>query len=144
MENPASENSYEEAKKKAKEFYGKIGHVWCPALGDFVVFNQAGFEHLVQKRGSPRPKSEQKRRFSLLPYVKNILEDQGITIIHEKNKILHSAKVGGARVIMVTTAQFWRIVALRDDEIIKIIIRQIDGHEKHFFSIFAKKQKSTR
>jgi hypothetical protein len=108
------------------------------------MFNKSGFEHLVQKRGLQRPKSEQRRRFVLLPYIKDILQDKIVIATHEESKTLHITKIGGVRVAAVIMAQFWRMVAVRDGKIIKIVIRQIKGREKHFFSVFEGKQKSTR
>ena len=48
MENPIIVDSYESAKKKAEEYYGKIGDAWCPSLNDRVVFNRFGFRHLIR------------------------------------------------------------------------------------------------
>ena len=144
MENPTLEGSYEEAKKNAKEFYGKLERVWCPALGDYVFFNKSGFEHLVRKRGLPRPKSEQKRRFALLPHIESILKDPTVTVSHEEDNILHTTKIQGERALVPAVVTFRRIVAMRDDKLVKIVIRQINGREKHFFGAFEGKQKPTR
>jgi hypothetical protein len=75
MESPAYEESYEEAKRKAKEFYEKIGSIWCPALNEYVIFNRAGLRHLMQKGPAFRPKSEQKRRFALISHAKRVIEN---------------------------------------------------------------------
>ena len=136
MQNPANKNSYDEAKKSAKEFYKTIDCAWCPALNDYIVFNQSGFQHLMRKRGRSRSKKEQKRRFALLLFVENIIRDKNITVQHEKNNILHSAKIGSKRIFKTTMAKFWRITAKRNGKIVKIVIRQIGNHGKHFFSVF--------
>ena len=58
----AIEDSYEEAKRRAKLFYQGIGRVWCPALKDYIAFDERGFRHLIQKGRRFRMKSEHKRR----------------------------------------------------------------------------------
>jgi hypothetical protein len=84
MENPACKDNYEEAKKKAKEFYGTIGRVWCPVLGDYVLFTRDGFQHLVRRKAIQRPKSEQKRRFSLLTYAEAIVRNPVAKIMYKE------------------------------------------------------------
>jgi hypothetical protein len=120
MENPIIEESYEEAKRKAKELYFKIGGVWCLALNDCINFNKSGFRHLVWKGAFPRPKSEQKRRFALLIHIKTILRGPGAEISSEKKE----------------GVQFWVFTERRNNKIIKVVVRQIGGGEKHFFSVF--------
>jgi hypothetical protein len=126
MENPARGNSYEEAKRKAKEFYMDIDRVWCPPLCDFVVFNSIGFRHLMWNV-APRPKSEQKRRFALLVHLKKILSASDASVFYEQRKGIH----------------FWIFNDKHSDKLIRVIVRQIDGRQKHFFSVFERKQKST-
>ena len=120
MENPARENSYEEAKKKAKELYGDIGRIWCPTLGDYVAFNKMGFQHLMRKGRALRPKGERKHRFRLLPYAKIILENQAMSPVVRQEQ----------------SATFWSFSAKQGRRTVTLIVRQIHGGKKHFFSIF--------
>lgn len=61
---------YEQLKLKAKKIYSKIGRISSPALNDeYVAFTNKGFTHLIRKGRNPRPRSEQIRRFLLIPYV---------------------------------------------------------------------------
>jgi hypothetical protein len=120
MENPASENSYEEAKRKAKELYGKIGCVWCPTLGEYIIFNKAGLRHLMRKGKMWRPKNEQKRRFALLPFAKIILESSITCVVIRQEQ----------------SATFWSFSGEQHHGTITLVVRQINGGRKHFFSIF--------
>jgi hypothetical protein len=122
---------YEEIEPKAKEFYKTIGSVWCPPLNDHIVFNRQGFHHLIVSKNTPRPKSERKRRFALLPYAQDILKNPD-TVIPQNPKDIRSLKVN-----------FWIFSKKIDGVDIKIIVRQIGNGKKHFFSIYGKKQKST-
>jgi len=120
MENPIRENCYEEEKQKAQKFYASIGKIWCPALNEYVLFDRSGFRHLIWKNTVPRPRNEQKRRFALLPQSVKILENQNAHIVHRKENNLN----------------FWAFTEKHTDKTIKVIVRQIDGREKHFFSVF--------
>jgi hypothetical protein len=140
MENLITNNNYKAAKEKAKEFYGTIGTIFCRALDSNIVFNRTGFDHLVQKERRMRPKSEQKRRFALLPFAKNILETHNGDITY-KYRNYPQEKVGDTD---TTHMHFWALTARQNEKLIKIVIRQLDGGEKHFFSIFEVNKKSTR
>jgi hypothetical protein len=123
MENLANGENYKIAKRKAKEFYGKIDRAWCPALDDYIVFNKTGFQHLMRKGNVPRVNSEQKRRFALLPYACLLLNDSNVRIIFRKEK----------------DATFWSFTEEINDRAIVLIVRQINDGNKHFFSIFERR-----
>jgi hypothetical protein len=145
MQNPIVQSgSYKEAEKKAKEFYLSIDKVWCPILADYIIFNRAGFEHLIGKRSVLRPKSERKRRFMLLQYTESILSDSAVQFEYEERRISHTTKINGERVTVTSKAHFWRFYAERDEKLIKLVIRQIENHQKHFFSIFEGKRKTAQ
>jgi hypothetical protein len=127
MENSNYDDGYEGIKKKAKEIYDNIERVWCPALNDHIVFRKAGFRHHIWKNGIFRIKSEQKRRLALIPCVVEIIQSQ-------KDQGLYRNE-GDVR--------FWAFIQRRDKKIIRVVIRQIGEGEKHFFSVFEEKQKST-
>ncbi len=128
MKNPIYDSDYEAVKKEAKEFYDKIGRVWCPAFNDYVAFRKAGFRHLSWKGGVFRFKGEQRRRFAVLPSAVDILQKKNSEPVYKKEG----------------NAEFWAFTGQQDEATVRVIIRQINGGEKHFFSAFQEKQKSTR
>lgn len=123
-------------KKKAVEFYKKIGHVWCPALGDHIAFNSIGFRHLIRKNGFPRKQSEQRRRFALLPFAEEILKNPSAVILNAKQNAKHSVDNHGKKQAKNVGAAFWVFSDNRNGESIKIVVRQLDRGQKHFFSIY--------
>ena len=144
MENSTAKESYKETKKKAKEFYGLLGRIWCPALNDYVVFNNVGFGHLIRKRGMLRAKGEQKRRLNLLADVVDMIANSQISIDHQKKEALRSIHLDGQKMTVATPTDFWKFIQQKDGKLIKAIIRQFEGGAKHFFSAYAKKQKSAQ
>ncbi|MGB7957232.1 MAG: hypothetical protein WCF77_00090 [Minisyncoccia bacterium] len=136
MEDPARENSYEEAKRKAKEFYRGIGRVWCPALNGYVAFNSAGFRHLVWKGAEQRPQKEQERRFGLIFHARNILAVHHGEVEFREKIEMSIVRKHGIKIRRPSRARFWGFLYERGGETITIVIRQIDRRSKHFFSIY--------
>lgn len=126
MKNLSNEH-YEVARRKAKEYYAAIGRVWCPSLSEYIVFTKVGFRHLIWKGRSARPKNEQRRRFALLRYAKRIIKNKNAYIAYRSKGHM----------------QFWAFIEKYDSELITVIIRQFGEEEKHFFSIFKKESKTT-
>jgi hypothetical protein len=127
MENPIIESNYKRIKREAKAFYDSIGRVWCQALYSDVLFIRAGFQHLIRRKGIQRPKSEQKRRFTLLKYVGEILgSPEAIFSSHVKN-------LNGRQVTFhVFKKQYL-------DEIVTVVVRQDEGRPIQFLSVYSKK-----
>jgi hypothetical protein len=114
---------YKACRKWAKKFYKNIGSIICPALDNqYISFNNIGFNHLIRKL-SVRSRNEQKRRFLLLPKVESIIKNPKAVIVYrkEENKI------------------YWTFVHFTDSKRIKVVIRQVGGGSKHFYSIMDKK-----
>jgi hypothetical protein len=135
MENPTTGN-YKEAKLIARSRYQALGRIWCRALDDPVVFTREGFQHLIRKRGIPRSRKEQCARSSLLPYAGDLLRDASAKVIERKKP----AVLDGSKIIL-PPATFWALTGSYDGKLVTVVIRQFDGKEKHFFSVYSKKQK---
>lgn len=119
-------SGYDEVEKKAKAFYAQIGSVPCPKFGgEPVVFNRIGFRHIARKRGMRRPKSEQRRRFALLRYALDMILNLHASVI---------PKTEGR-------VKFWMFREERGGRAVKMIVRQLRGGKKHFYSIFSSKKK---
>jgi len=138
MENPTiSDNDHEKAKRKAKSLYLEIGRVWCPALGDYVVFNSVGFQHLLRKRGKRRLQSEQQRRFALLKNAVDIVTNPNALVIHAKRMAMQSNKWQREKIMREIQADFWAFKEIKDGQTIAtLLVRQLERGEKHFFSIY--------
>ncbi len=138
MENPATGNRYKEKRRKAKKFYRTIGCVWCPALDDYVIFNDIGFRHLIQKGKRFRAQKDQERRFFLLRLVKDILSDPHSEITQREKKpscLTHRPQEMQPNSCLT----FWAITAKRSQNLITVVIRQVNSGDKHFFSVYHQK-----
>jgi hypothetical protein len=143
MENLAENESYAVAKQEARALYAKIRQVWCPVLSANIIFNKAGFKHLFHKHRKFRTKNEQRRRIALLPYAKEILGTYQAEVIYQKRSVSLGIKINGKKIKVDATTHFWALTKTQDNKTIRIIVRQFEGQEKHFFSIFEVNKKST-
>jgi hypothetical protein len=136
MQNPIIEKNYDEAKRNAKKLYNSIGRVWCPALGEHVIFNSAGFRHLTRQGGTARRKKEQMRRFALLPRVPNIISSFNGNKEYREVEQIATIDRHGEKITTKVLVRFWGLAQKIDGEQIKVIVRQAGNGQKHFFSVF--------
>ena len=131
----AQKLGYEKAKQQTKQIYSKIGRIKYPALGDeYVFFTSAGFDHILRKGRIPRTRNEQKRRFTLIPYVENIVKNPMAKIVYRKLDVKEKVNRHGEKVLIESVAHFWTFIDKVDDCVIKVVIRQLENKNKHFFS----------
>jgi hypothetical protein len=123
-------------KKNPKVLYGKIGTMWCPALNEYITFNRLGFQHLLRKRGIPRTKEEQERRFALLPFVKEIVGDPCAKFYYQKKTSFSRLDRHNKTIRTSNNAEFWRLSKEIDGKRINVVIRKINHGKKHFFSVY--------
>ena len=142
MQDPAFHSEYQKLKSDAWKIYKNIGRPWCPMLGDFIVFNRIGFQHLIRLKNIERARSEQMRRFSLLPIVKNVVEDPHALVRFHRKVTERTIKVNKEKVSVPSYADFWEFIVPKEEGVVKIIIRQFPGGQKHFLSVYERKRKS--
>lgn len=140
MEIINNDNNREKVIGKAKESYVRIGHIWCPALKDHIAFDDAGFHHLIWKNRKHRSRTEQKRRFRLLPSAERVIAQTKLSIAYQEREIMFLKKKYGEAKIEAAHASFWGLKEERDDQTITVVIRQVDSGDKHFYSIFDKEK----
>lgn len=128
---------YEKTKAKALSIYKKIGAVTTPALnGDLVFFTRTGFNHLTLAKGRKlRPKNEQKRRFRLLVYAKQILINPKATILYREQEIKYKINRHGQKKSITGIRKFWTFVDIIKGTKIKLVVAQVENHKKEFLSI---------
>ena len=133
--------NYQLLKVKAKKLYSKIGRIPSPALnGEYVAFTNIGFTHLVRKGRNPRPRNEQKKRFALLPHAEDIIKNPKATIVYRTTETKYWTDRYGEKILITSTAHFWTFEEKINNRIIKVVIRQLNQGQKHFFSIMSNKK----
>ncbi|HAM88717.1 MAG: hypothetical protein US83_C0003G0044 [Candidatus Falkowbacteria bacterium GW2011_GWC2_38_22] len=128
-------NNFENIKKSAESFYGKIGKVNCPALKELVYFNSEGFNHLLYKNKSVRTQKEQALKLKFLAIGKEIIELS--TTYQEYDESLKEIQVKQfkRKVMKTVMIKYWGLVAIIRGCRVKVIVRQIGEGKKHFWSV---------
>lgn len=134
---------YKQHKREAKAFYNTIGRIWSPTLKDYIVFNSAGFRHLVWKGHERRPHIHQIKRFALLPYASKAIMDSSARPERRKKKEYSDAKRSEKNTKAVDT-RFWAFRTIVEEKSIRVIVRQRGNGQKHFFSIFEEEKRQQK
>lgn len=84
-------STFRNAKKKALQFYKswRATPVYCPAFGSKVKISLVGWNHIAGVTGhKKRSYTDIHRRFLLLPYAKQVIENSSTVqnITHKKGK----------------------------------------------------------
>ena len=129
---------YKKSLEKAKLIYSKIGRIKCPALNnESVSFSRLGFNHLVRKGRIPRTRNEQKRRFVLLPYIEKIIKNPRANISFVQKTVKNKVDRHGMKILVESMANFWTFIEKINACKIKVVIRQLNHGDKHFFSVMS-------
>ncbi len=134
--NLKNQELFETAKKEAGIFYHSLIEVYCPYFKEKIAFNAKGWEHLQFKnRNRIRSSNEQYVRFKLLPLVPNIISHsrtlQGICPTKAFELINRNSRWD----TILINVTFWEFMAISDNVRMRIVIKQVEGGAKHFFSV---------
>ena len=130
------EVDFEEVKKKAEEFYSTIGEVRCPYFGEKIAFNAKGIKHLKFKSDQvARTQHDQYSRLKLIYLAPEILKlsktVQGIW--HTKRFEMQKTHSRWEKVLK--DVSFYEFIAVLENVRVKVIVKEVFGGEKHFWSI---------
>jgi len=127
---------YKKSKQLAKEIYSKIGNISCPAFnGEMIHFTSDGFTHLIRKGRTLRTENEQKRRFSLIPYIKDIIKNPNVKVTFRQTEEKYRVNRDGKNIPMTSIAKFWTFHAQANGSKVRVVIRQIGPRQKEFQSV---------
>ncbi len=127
---------FDRVKEQAEKFYASIDSVRCPYFGEKISFNAKGLKHLKFKaEGKARSRKEQYARLKLLHLAPKVLElsktIQGIW--NTKKFEMQKTHSRWEKVLKDTT--FYEFIAVIDNVRLKVIIKEVFGGEKHFWSV---------
>src|SRR3989344_3695622 len=129
-------DEFNKMKEGAEAFYKTIGSVQCPYFKENINFNVEGFEHLKFKAWNrARSKSDQFMRLKLLRLapetIRNSKTLQGIS----EEKIFVRKKRNSRWEKILTEVTYYEFVAVLDRKRVKVIVKQISGGEKFFWTM---------
>ena len=130
------EVDFEETKAKAEAFYTAIGSVHCPYFGEKIAFNVKGIKHLKFKSDEvARPREDQYSRLKLVHLAPEVLTlsrtVQGIW--HTKRFEVQKTHSRWEKILKEVS--YYEFIAVLDTVRVKVIVKEITGGEKHFWSV---------
>lgn len=131
-----NDQDFEKVKSEAEEFYKTINKVYCPYFKEVIAFNAKGLKHLKFKSDrQARPRGDQYSRLKLLRFAPEILK-QSHTVqgIWRLRKFEHQ-KTNSRWQYVMKDIIFYEFIAVLENIRIKIIIKEIQGGEKYFWSV---------
>lgn len=115
------DKEYRERIEKAHDLYRKYLPVKCPHLGnELIVFNRHGFNHIERRGKKLRLRKEVIKRLGLLPLTTEIISSLKSVCDFRTEKIKGDV------------VKYW---GLTYEDRFRVVIRQINSGQKHFFSI---------
>ena len=130
------EKDFEKVRNDTETFYASIGEIRCPYLDEKINFNAEGLKHLKFKSDKvARSHSEQYARLKLLALAPQVLSlsrtVQGIW--HTKH--FERIRIHSRTDTILKPISFYEFIAVLENTRVEVIIKQIDGGQKFFWSI---------
>lgn len=130
------EQDFEKVRIDAETFYATIGKVRCPYFGSDITFNVKGLRHLKFKSDrQARPHKDQYSRLKLIRYAPEVLKlsktVQGIWSVRH----LEEQKTNNRWERAMKDVWYYEFIAVLDSIRIKVIVKEVVGGEKHFWSV---------
>ncbi len=127
---------FDKAKEDAETYYKTINEVHCPFFNEKIVFNSKGLEHIKFKNiRQARPHWDQYVRLKLISLAPKIINAshtiQGIST----HNSFEREKTHGRWDTIMRSATYYEFVAVIKDTRVRIVIKQVGGGIKYFWSI---------
>jgi len=130
------EKDFQKVKKEAEDFYEKIESVFCPYFKEKIVFNIKGLKHLKFKSDrQARSNKDQYPRLKLIHFAPKVLQCSSTLQGIWKIKRFEDQKTNNRWEKVMKEVTFYEFIAVFEDIRIKVIIKEVQGGEKHFFSV---------
>ena len=127
---------FKEVKDKGEILYKLIGEIYCPYFKEKISFNAKGLEHLkFIQREKARLERDQYMRFKLIHLAPEVLKSS-----HTVQGILETKKFERVRIssrtdTILKPVAYYEFVAVIKRNRVKVIVKEIDGGQKFFWSI---------
>lgn len=127
---------FEKNKKDSEIFYKSIGEIYCPYLGATVSFNAKGLDHIKFKEwDKARSSIEQYVRLKLLRLAPEILKSSHTLQEYFETNRLERKKINARWEKAMVRVRYYGFVAIINGSRMKIIVKEVEGGQKFFWSI---------
>ena len=131
------ESDYQIIKENAQKLYHGVNSVFSPVFKEKISFTADGFSHILFKnKKSLREESSQKLRFRLIPLARKLIEISTTYQEFEESIKEVCIKKHKHKTTENKLVQYWGIIAIINNQKIKVIIRKIGTNGSlHFWSV---------
>ncbi len=123
-------------RTKTESLYKNVGEVYCPYFKEKIRFNAKGLDHIKFKgwRKSRRIE-DQYFRFKFLRLAPKVLQLSHTIQGLSSKQIFERQHINSRWETRLVFVYYYEFVAILDDIRIRVIVKQIQGGEKFFWSI---------
>lgn len=130
------QDKFLEVKSKAESFYKTIGSVYCPYFKEKINFNAKGLDHIKMKSWNrARTQVDQFMRLKLIFLAPKLIKNSHTLQDYLMSQTFERKKINSRWEKILTTVEYFGFIAIVKGVRIKIIVKQIFGGEKYFWSI---------
>jgi hypothetical protein len=131
-----NKDDFIKTKEKAEILYKTIIPVICPYFGEKIVFNVKGLKHLKFKSDQQaRSYIDQYPRLKLLYLAPEVLKKSHTVQGIWKVKRFEDQKTNSRWEHIMKDVIYYEFIAVLENIRIKVIVKEVLGGEKHFWSI---------
>src|SRR3989344_182815 len=130
------EQDFREVRQRAETFYQIIGKIYCPYFGRDIVFNVKGLKHLKFKSDQvARTNHDQYARLKLVHFAPEVLKKSHTVQGIWHTKKFEERKTNSRWESVLVEVIFYEFIAVLDSVRLKVIVKEVRGGEKHFWSV---------
>jgi hypothetical protein len=127
---------FNRTKTEAEDFYKKIREVHCPYFQENIAFNSKGLDHIKFKKwNKTRLIEDQYLRLKFLYLASEIIKKSHTLQEFRESNNFERQKINSRWENRMITVRYYAFVAILKDVRLKIIIKEISGGKKIFWSI---------
>ncbi len=127
---------FNKIKKFAEEFYKTVEQIYCPYFKETINFNVRGLNHIKMKSwNKARAQKDQYMRFKLIHLAPEIIRASHTLQGYSKTKEFIRKKINNRWEKILIDVNYYDFMAIIRDVRLRIIIKEISGGQKFFWSI---------
>jgi len=134
------DNNLEKTKERAEKTYKEIGKVFCPYFNEEIAFNSKGLKHIkFKKEKEARNRHDQYIRLKNIHLVPEIIKKSHTLQEARKERGFVQIKTNSRKEKILKDIRYYGFIAIIKErnfqKRLKIIVREVEGGQKHFWSI---------
>ncbi len=127
---------FKKIKEEVEEFYKQINEVYCPYFKETISFNVKGLDHIKFKDWNrTRLIEDQYFRLKFLKLAPEVIKKSNTLQEYRETQNFERQKINSRWERRMTLVKYYAFIAIMNSVRIKVIIKEITGGKKFFWSI---------